>query len=167
MFIYTHRYLTYILNCSIIYLQYCVSFRCTIKWFSYICVCALSRVQLFVIPWLQPAISSVHGIFQARILECVFISYSGGSFWHMDRTRVSCTGLPLHRLGSPQFYGRLYCLTDLLSEPLGKPIYLYLYILFQIIFHCRILHDIEYSSLCHTGLCSLSLFYTKKWQCWS
>ena len=167
MFIYIHIYLIYILNCSIIYLQYCVSFRCTIKWFSYICVCALSHVQLFVIPWLQAAVSSVHGIFQARILEWVFISYSRGSFWRRDWTRVSCTGLPLHCLGSPQFYGRLYCLTDLLSEPPGKPIYLYLYTLFQILFHCRLLHDIEYSSLCYTGLCPLSLCYMKKWQCWS
>ena len=36
------------------------------------------------------AVSSVHGIFQARVLEWVAISYSRGSFWSRDRTRVSC-----------------------------------------------------------------------------
>ena len=35
--------------------------------------------------------SSVHGIFQARILEWVVISFSGGSSPPRDRTRVSCT----------------------------------------------------------------------------
>ena len=34
--------------------------------------------------------SSVHGIFQARILEWVAIFFSRGSSWPRDRTRVSC-----------------------------------------------------------------------------
>ena len=34
--------------------------------------------------------STVHGIFQARILEWVAISYSRGSFGPKDRTHVSC-----------------------------------------------------------------------------
>ena len=34
--------------------------------------------------------SSVHGIFQARILECVAISYSRGSSQPRDPTLVSC-----------------------------------------------------------------------------
>ena len=34
--------------------------------------------------------SSVHGIFQARILECVAISFSRGSFQHRERTPFSC-----------------------------------------------------------------------------
>ena len=34
--------------------------------------------------------SSIRGGFQARILECVAISYSRGSSWLRDRTRVSC-----------------------------------------------------------------------------
>ena len=36
--------------------------------------------------------SSVHGIFQARILEWVAISFSRGSSWPRDRTRVSRIG---------------------------------------------------------------------------
>ena len=39
-------------------------------------VCVLSCVQHFVTPW--PG-SSVHGIYQTRILECVAISFSRGS----------------------------------------------------------------------------------------
>ena len=34
---------------------------------------------------------SDHGIFQARLLECVAISFSRGSSWPRDRTQVSCT----------------------------------------------------------------------------
>ena len=34
--------------------------------------------------------SSVHGIFQLRILEWVAIPFSRGSSWPRDRTRVSC-----------------------------------------------------------------------------
>ena len=34
--------------------------------------------------------SSVHGIFQAGVLEWVAISFSRGSSWPRDRTRVSC-----------------------------------------------------------------------------
>ena len=33
---------------------------------------------------------SVHGIFQVRVLEWVAISFSRGSSWPRDRTRVSC-----------------------------------------------------------------------------
>ena len=36
--------------------------------------------------------SSVHGIFQARVLEYVAISSSGESSWPRDRTLVSCIG---------------------------------------------------------------------------
>ena len=36
--------------------------------------------------------SSVHGISQARIHEWVAISFSRGSFWPRNWTRVSCTG---------------------------------------------------------------------------
>ena len=37
----------------------------------------------------SPPGSSVHGIFQARILEWVAISFSRGSSWPRDRTQVS------------------------------------------------------------------------------
>ena len=49
---------------------------------------SLSRVWLLQ-PHRLPG-SSVHGIFQARILERVAISFSRGSSWPRDRTRVSC-----------------------------------------------------------------------------
>ena len=39
----------------------------------------------------RPPSSSVHAIFQERILEWVAISFSRGSFWLKDQTPVSCT----------------------------------------------------------------------------
>ena len=38
----------------------------------------------------SPPDSSVHGILQARILEWIAISFSGGSFQPKDQTRASC-----------------------------------------------------------------------------
>ena len=53
---------------------------------------SLSCVQLFVTPWpWSPPGSSVHGIFQARILEWAAISLSTGSSWTRDRSHVSYT----------------------------------------------------------------------------
>ena len=53
----------------------------------------LHHVQLFVALW--TVVSSVHGIFQARLLEWVATSSSRGSSWPRDQTCVfciSCTG---------------------------------------------------------------------------
>ena len=36
--------------------------------------------------------SSVHGILQAKILECVAISFFRGSYRPRDQTHISCTG---------------------------------------------------------------------------
>ena len=71
------------------------------------CLCAqpLSRVQLFVTPGLYPQGSSIHGSFQARILEYVAIFFPQGIFltqrsnwcllhWQGD-------SLPRSHLGSP------------------------------------------------------------------
>ena len=57
---------------------------------------ACSVAQLFLTLWdpmdcsLQD--SSAHGIFQARILEWAAISFSRGSSWPRDGTRISCVG---------------------------------------------------------------------------
>ena len=69
----------------------------------YIVCCILSRFSRF-----QLSGSSVHGILQARILECVAISSSRESSWPKDRSSVSyisCIGRQilyyLSYLGSP------------------------------------------------------------------
>ena len=55
--------------------------------------CVLSHIRLFCDPIdCSPPGPSVHGILQARILEWVAISFSGGSSRPRDRTQVSCTG---------------------------------------------------------------------------
>ena len=51
-----------------------------------------SRVRLLASLWtvILPG-SSIHGIFQAKVLEWVTISFSRGSFWPKDQTCVSWT----------------------------------------------------------------------------
>ena len=69
-----------------------------------VCVCVCVRAQSLTRVWLCSLInysstgSSIHGIFQARILERVVISFSRGSFWPRNRTCVSCIGrqIPYH-----------------------------------------------------------------------
>ena len=51
---------------------------------------AQSCVTLFGSMDCNPPGSSVHGIFKARILEGVVISYSRGSFWPRNWTHISC-----------------------------------------------------------------------------
>ena len=69
-----------------------------------------SHVRLFATPWTvayQDSLSmgfSIHGIFQARLLEWVAISFSRGSSRPRDQTQVSC------------IVGRRFP-----SEPQGKP----------------------------------------------
>ena len=50
-----------------------------------------SRVWLFATPWIDHSlpVSSVHGIFQARVLEWVAIFSSRGSSWLRDGTCIS------------------------------------------------------------------------------
>ena len=84
--------------------------------FSISKVKSLSRVRLFVTPWTACSLpgSSVHGIFQARILEWVAMPRCGmschasskGSSQPKDRTRVSCNSCIAGRV--------------LTTEPLGK-----------------------------------------------
>ena len=50
--------------------------------------------------------SSVHGIFQARILEWVSISFARGSSWPRDRTRVSRTAGRLFTIWATREAGR-------------------------------------------------------------
>ena len=58
---------------------------------QYHLICILFYNHFIATPWtIAPPGSSVHGIFQARILEWVAISFSRGSSWHRDRTCASC-----------------------------------------------------------------------------
>ena len=55
-------------------------------------------------------VSSVRGIFQARVLEWVAISFSRGSFRPRDRTRVFCIA------GSPALQGRSMTNLDIILK---------------------------------------------------
>ena len=89
-------------------------------------MCVLSRyssVQLFVTPWTVAQRSSIHGVLQARILECVAISSSRGSFRPRDQTHVSCLlrwqagSLPLAPLGKPLKVCRSFSYVQLFAAP--------------------------------------------------
>ena len=54
--------------------------------------------------------SSIHGIFQARVLEWVAISFSRGSSWPRDRTQVFCIA------------GRHFTIWATREDPKQKPI---------------------------------------------
>ena len=59
----------------------------------YVCVCVLVAqlcLTLYNSMVCSPPGSSIHGVFQTRILECVAIPFSRGSSWSRDWTRVSC-----------------------------------------------------------------------------
>ena len=62
----------------------------------------------------SPPGSSDHGTLQARILEQVTISFSMGSPWPRDRTRVSCVSCTV---------GRLFT-----TDPTGKPVDIWAYL---------------------------------------
>ena len=71
----------------------------------FIVVQSLNHVYLFCdFMDCSPSGSSVHGIFQARILECFAISFSRGSSPPRDQIHMSCIwqadSLPLNHLGT-------------------------------------------------------------------
>ena len=69
----------------------CLKFLCILPYLSHACRSryAPSCLTLCDPVDCSPPGSSVHGIFQARILEWVAISFSRGSSWPRDRTQVS------------------------------------------------------------------------------
>ena len=72
-----------------IYVCVCVRARTCVQ--VYVCVQSLhSCLTLCDLMDCSPSVSSVHGIFLARILEWVAIPFSMGSFQLRDRTQVSC-----------------------------------------------------------------------------
>ena len=64
--------------------------KCNFNHRMHVCMCVLSHVWLCDPMDCRPRDSPVHGIFYARILEWVAISYSRGSSQHRDWTHVSC-----------------------------------------------------------------------------
>ena len=49
----------------------------------------------------SPPGSSVHGVFQVQVLEWVATSFSRGSSWPRDRTRISCMDRQIFYLSAP------------------------------------------------------------------
>ena len=70
---------------------------CFISFSCNTCCCLVSKSCLTLCDPMDCSLrgSSVHGIFQARILEWVAMPSSRGSFWPRDWTQVSCIGRPI------------------------------------------------------------------------
>ena len=82
-------------NTTTLFRQDLVFISTSSSWFSKdMCTCmrGLHCVCLCDPMGCSPPSSSLHGVFQASIPEWVTISFSRGSSWHRDRTRVSCIG---------------------------------------------------------------------------
>ena len=163
----------YINKTLCIYIYICVFF------FTY-AVCLVIHVQLFETPWTvahQAPLSM--GILQARILEWVAMPSSRGSSHPRDWTQVShiaggfftiwATRKPKNTgVGSLSLLQGIFP-TQELNRGLQhcrqilyqlKVHFLHTYIFFYILFHYRLLQDIEYSSLCYIiGPCWLSALY--------
>ena len=79
----------------------------------FLCVCECMQSCLTVCDPMDCSLagSSVHGIFQARILEWVAISYSRGS----SQSRIELTSL-----GSPELTGRFFTTVPPISSPKVK-----------------------------------------------
>ena len=65
-----------------------------LHWFVCVCVYVHAQLCLTLCDLMDCSLpsSSIHGIFQARILEWVVISYCKGYSWPRDQTCVSCIG---------------------------------------------------------------------------
>ena len=77
---------------------------------SALCAQSLSHVWLLAAPWSPPG-SSVHGIFQARILEWVAISSSREFPKPRDQTRISCVSCIAGRFFTTVPPGKPNCFT--------------------------------------------------------
>ena len=88
------------------------------------CVCARSRPTLCKPMDCSPPGFSIHGIFQARILESVSISFSRETSWLRDQTRVSfvsCLGRRILSSVPPGKSGRVSVIRALIPAMRPPP----------------------------------------------
>ena len=92
LYLYIHIYIYTYINHIYIYISNHFAIHLKLTWHCklIICVCTQSCLTLCDPMDYSPPGSSVHGIFQASILEQVAISFSRESSWPRDRTQASC-----------------------------------------------------------------------------
>ena len=91
-----------------------------INWKMCVCVCVCAQSCLILCGPMDYSLpgSSGHGIFQARLLEWVAISFSRESSWPRDGTYISSTGRQiLYHYHHPGGCDRGTCFRDMLSNP--------------------------------------------------
>ena len=110
-------------------------------WFLYVCSILLCLILYDPMDCSPPG-SSVLGIFQARILESVAISFSMGSSWSSGRTHVSCMSSTGRQIlydcatWKPLECPKLHINRKLLRSNIKCPREPWLY-LFHVVHHCR------------------------------
>ena len=118
------RILSWILSAlSKVLCEFCTKcFHVTEKATLLMCVCVLSSVWLCDLTDCRLPGSSVHGIFQARILEWLAISLSRWSSWPRDQTRISRTSCTGRRVlyYCATWEGHCTAYGSLQSEPISK-----------------------------------------------
>ena len=127
-----------------------VSFRCTARWVRYthicmcVCACVCAQPCLTLCDPMDCSLpgSSVHGIFQARLLERVA---SRGSSRPRDWTYVSWISWIGRRIIN-------HCATWEAHPSTHTHTHTHTHTFFQFLFHYRLLQNIEYSSLCYIGV---------------
>ena len=67
-------------------------FFCFFVFFFFLLICLVTKKCLTLLQPMDYSLpgSYVHGIFQAKILNCTTISFSRGSSWCKDRTNICC-----------------------------------------------------------------------------
>ena len=123
-----------------------------------VCVCFVAQSCLILCYSLDSSStgSSVHGIFQARILEWVAMHSSRGSFWPRDRTCISCVSCIASELFTPWATAGGF----ITPWAIRGGMYIYIHTLFQILFHYKVLQDTENSTLSYIlGFCYLYVLY--------
>ena len=106
----------------------------------------LSGVKLFVTPWTVS--SSVHGIFQARVLECVAISSSRGSSQSRDWTCISFIA------------GRFFTCWNIREAPLAVSKVTYIFLFNHLVPWCNSSYLNAQHTLAHFHIVNWQLFHS-------
>ena len=90
---------------------------------AHACVCSVVQLCLTLCNPMDCSLpgSSVHGIFQARILERVAISSSRGSSWPRDQTCISCICIGRRIFYHSTTWGSSVCMSVLISQFVPPP----------------------------------------------
>ena len=175
---------------SIVDLQCCFSFRCTAMGFKYIYIFIYIYMHIYIyierekamaphsstlawkIPWMEEP-GRLQSMGSHRVGHDWATSLSHFIFMHWRRKwQPTPVFLPGESRDGEAWWAAVHGVTQSRTRlkwlSCSIYIYIYIFILVQILFSCRLSHNIEYSSLCYTvGPCWLYLIYSSVCVCQS